>query len=148
MVAARMASEFRDVLTREECAAELGGGRSLALGGEHTLTVDAHAGLLHIKRADGVPTLTIRITEGGPVLSFHDSLQIQAAGIVGIEGQTVAIRGREGVQIESGGNTSIVAKGDFSSVADAQSIRARLGDVEVKANDDVRLRGERIKLNC
>ena len=32
--------------------------------------------------------------------------------------------------------------------ARAQAITARLGDVSVKANDDVRLNGERVRLNC
>jgi hypothetical protein len=104
--------------------------------------------LLTITRANGSPALLIRITESGPVLEFQGSLQIRAEGIVGIEGQRVGIVGREGVAIESGGDACIRVAGELRSEAEAHSIRARLGDVEVKANDDVRLRAERIRLNC
>lgn len=39
-------------------------------------------------------------------------------------------------------------EGDIATRAREQVIEARLGDVRVKANDDVKLNGERIRLNC
>ncbi len=131
-----------------EHAGARGSDSSLSLAGGHCLAIDAGARVLQITRANGSAALTIRITESGPVLEFHESLQIRAAGIVGIEGQRVHICGREGLLLESGRDASIAVAGELRSEAEAHSIRARLGDVEVKANDDVRLRAERIRLNC
>ena len=60
----------------------------------------------------------------------------------------VAIHGREGVAITTDGDVAIVAAGDLETRARTQTIAAELGDVRVVANDDVRLTGERIRMNC
>jgi hypothetical protein len=41
-----------------------------------------------------------------------------------------------------------VADGDLKTEARIQEIRARLGNVNVSANDDVRIDGERVMVNC
>ena len=42
----------------------------------------------------------------------------------------------------------VEAVGDVKSAGRSQEIVADLGDVRVKANDDVRLNGERVRCNC
>jgi hypothetical protein len=106
------------------------------------------ASVLRICGADGRVTLSIEVTESGPVLCFEGGLEVRAKGELDFEAQRVAIRGREGVRIESGGDAHIRAQGDLNSEGREQNVRARLGNVNVKANDDVKLRGERIRLNC
>jgi hypothetical protein len=96
----------------------------------------------------GEVTLTIRVTPAGPILQCQGGLKVEATGPLELAGQSVAIRGTEGVTIESGGDAQIEVAGDLSTTARIQHIQARLGNVNVKANDDVRLRGERIRLNC
>jgi hypothetical protein len=96
----------------------------------------------------GQVTLSIRITPAGPILQCQGGLKVEATGPLELAGRSVAIRGLEGVTIESGGDAQIDVAGDLSTTARIQHIQARLGNVNVKANDDVRLRGERIRLNC
>jgi hypothetical protein len=96
----------------------------------------------------GEVQFSLRVTPAGPVLRFERGLKIEASGELELAGRRVAIRGEAGVSIESGGDAAISVAGDLSSSARIQNIRARLGNVNVKANDDVRLRGERIRLNC
>jgi hypothetical protein len=123
---------------------------TLDLPGRQRLLVEREpdASVLRIFGSDGRVTLSIEVTESGPVLCFEGGLEVRASGALDFAAQRVAIRGREGVRIESGGDAHIRAEGDLHSEARVQNVRARLGNVNVKANDDVKLRGERIRLNC
>lgn len=123
-------------------ALELTGGQRLVLvRGEEEDIVRLHA-------PTGEITFTLRVTPAGPVLHFAAGLAIEAAGPIALAGQRVAIRGDEGISIESGGDATIAVAGDLSSEARIQNIRARLGNVNLHANDDVKLKGERVRLNC
>ena len=81
---------------------------------------------------DGATLLVVRITEDGPVVKFEGHLKLEAG--------RVSIHGREGVVISS--------DGDLESRARIQNITADLGNVNIKANDDVKLNGERVMMNC
>jgi hypothetical protein len=105
--------------------------------------------VLHVIGSSGQVSLTIQLTAEGPVLRFDGlDLRIEAGGDLAIGARQLRLHGREGVAISSGGDASIRAAGVLDSEATIQNIRARLGNVNVKANDDVGLRGERIRLNC
>jgi hypothetical protein len=104
---------------------------------------------LKLLSRDGQLRLSIKITEEGPVLRFEGpSLTVESSGDLAVNVQRLLLHGREGVAISSGADASVYAVGDLKSEARIQDITARLGNVNVKANDDVRLRGERIRLNC
>jgi uncharacterized protein (DUF2345 family) len=96
---------------------------------------------------EGETAFTLRLTEHGPVLSFEHGLTIETRGTLGLEARQVDIRGSEGVSIRSGGDAAIDVAGELTTAAHTQHVCARVGNVNVKANDDVRLNGERIKLN-
>jgi large exoprotein involved in heme utilization and adhesion len=120
---------------------ELVGGQQLVVerGGEtDVITLVAPSGDI---------TFSLRVTPGGPVLRFERGLTIEASGELELAGRRVAIRGEDSVSIESGGDAAIEVAGDLSTSARIQNIRARLGNVNVKANDDVKVVGERILLN-
>ncbi len=123
---------------------------SVALAGGHRLVIEATAqgSLVRLTGGCGATLITLQVTEQGPVLQFDGPLTIAAAGDLALEGERVGIRGRSGVAISSGGDLRTVASGDLVSEARTQTIRSKLGDVDIKANDDVRLKGERIRLNC
>jgi hypothetical protein len=128
--------------TQELVRHDLVGGQQLCIerGGD--------ADVVTLVAPGGEIQFSLHVTPAGPVLRFERGLKIEASGELELAGRRVAIRGEAGVTIESGGDAAISVAGDLSSSARVQNIRARLGNVNVKANDDVRLRGERIRLNC
>ena len=88
---------------------------------------DAEEGgeLVTIRSPSGTVELEVRLTERGPVLRFEAaSLELEAKG-------TIRTRCKA-----------------FEVVAEDAEITATRGDVAIRANDDVRLNGERVKLNC
>jgi hypothetical protein len=95
----------------------------------------------------GVP-LRVELGPGGPVLVLGSGLTIAVAGELAFDAQRVAIHGRDGIHLRSEGDVTIESDGDLVTRAREQVIEARLGDVRVKANDDVKVAGERIRLNC
>ena len=98
---------------------------------------------------DGQVQLSIVVTPAGPVLKIEGlQLLIQASGSLAIDAEQVAIRGRKGVFIDSGSNVRLSAASDMELEASVNNIKATLGNVNILANDDVKLNGERIKLNC
>jgi hypothetical protein len=120
------------------------------VAGQHLLIEQLpERNLLQIVGPDGQARFSLEITRDGPVLRFdRGGLTIRAAGPLAIDAEAVAIHGREGVAITSGGDALIAARGDLESRARIQNLTAVLGNVNIRANDDVKLDGERIRMNC
>ncbi|HEY0134349.1 MAG TPA: hypothetical protein VGB85_09725 [Nannocystis sp.] len=113
-------------------------------------------GVLSIKAPDGRVFLKITLGADGPMVELQSaSLSVAARGELTLDCQKLAINAAEGVAIRSGGDIVQVAQGDVRVVAGgvidseghAQNLRARRGDVQLTANDDVALDGERVRLN-
>ena len=119
---------------------ELPGGQCLEL------RVDGDDSILSIN-ASGTTVISIRITKHGAELIFEDGIQLRTQGNLTLDGDYVTLHAREELRLESDGEVNICAKGDLHTEGRIQNIRAKLGNVNVKANDDVKLRAERILLN-
>jgi hypothetical protein len=105
--------------------------------------------LVQLLDAEGRLALSIEVTKDGPVLQLDGSqLTIRATGDLAIEAEHLKLHGRKGVLLASDQDVDVRAVGDLNSRARIQNITADLGNVNVKANDDVKLQGERIKMNC
>lgn len=116
-------------------------------GGQHLqLSFDGDDTILKVN-ATGKTLVSIRVTKEGAELSFEDGLQLRTQGNLSLDGDRVTFRAREELRLESEGEVNISAKGDLNTEGRIQNIRAKLGNVNVKANDDVKLRAERILLN-
>jgi hypothetical protein len=112
---------------------------------ERTPTED----LVRILAPSGAPVLTLVVREGGIELRLEaGSIALRTEGDLALEARSISLHGREGVTIESGGDARFAAKGSLVQEAARQRIRAHLGDVDVRANDDVKIDGERIRMNC
>ncbi len=98
--------------------------------------------------SSGATVVSIRLTDQGAELLFEDGLKMRAEGQLTLDGDKVTIRASEELLLESGGEAHLKIEGDLYSEARVQNIRATLGNVNLKANDDVKLRAERILLNC
>jgi hypothetical protein len=118
--------------------------------GQHVLILQrtATGGTLSLVAADGSQPIEIEITPAGPILRLRSGLAVSVAGPISVSAQALTIQATEQLTLTSGGALDIEAAGDLTTTAEAQTISARLGDVRVQANDDVVLRGERVKMNC
>ena len=120
----------------------------LALG-DHAVVVERHAGggVLKLIAADGNLPLEISITQEGAVLRLGRGLTVSLAGALNLQVESLAVNARSGIAIDSGGGLHLHAGGDVVTSGEGQTIVARKGNVDVTANDDVALQGERIKMN-
>lgn len=110
------------------------------------LRTDGDDSILSIN-ASGKTVVNIRITKQGAELIFEDGIRMRTQGNLTLDGDRVTFRAREDLKLESDGDVSICARGDLHTEGRIQNIHAKLGNVNVKANDDVKLRAERILLN-
>lgn len=124
---------------------------TIELIGQQALVVESADGadLLKIVARDGKVRLAIAITADGPVLELGGrGVTIRSSGPLAIDAERIALHGRSALQLSTGGDATIRVDGDLTTVARIQNISASLGNVNVKANDDVRLNGERVMMNC
>jgi hypothetical protein len=124
---------------------------SLQLVGDQQLVIEDHGdrNRIFFRGPDGRVSLSIEVTANGPILRFDGpGLAIETTGPLAINAETLSLHGRQGLTLSSGGDAGIQIAGSLESSARIQTIRAELGDVCLKANDDVRLIGERVLLNC
>ena len=116
----------------------------------------AEKNVVQIKAPDGRICLDIKITPQGPVVEINSvSLKVAAQGDLAFACRNLEISAENRIALRSkgdlvqtaGGDIAVEAQGSIETEAFSQSIKARLGDIELDANDDVMLDGERIRLN-
>jgi hypothetical protein len=104
---------------------------------------------LRLIDARGVISLKIRLSPDGPVIEVGGgSVALKLEGDLAIGARRLLLHGSEGVEISSDADVSITAGENIASRAKRQDLTATLGDVRVYANDDVKIDGERIRMNC
>ncbi len=113
--------------------------------------------VLTVSAVDGRVELSVRFTAAGPVLSFEAAgLRLGSPGEITVACERFRVEATESVVLHSAGNIEAAADGEAVMRAGgatrveghAVEVRSRRGSLDLKANDDVRVRGERIKLNC
>ena len=123
----------------------------------NTLIVDKLSGELKLLGKHQTLQLVIRIKNEGLEVDINASqLNIHAAEELTLSSKKVNIAASEQLNIETPGNLVMeIGKdcltqvaGTNKNIAQTQRIVADLGNVELKANDDIRLDGERVLLNC
>lgn len=98
---------------------------------------------------DGRIKLEVMLTENGCVLRLEGAgLAIETEGDLAIHAGRLAFHAQDAIEIASGGDAHVRAGGDLELSARVQTIVSELGNVTIRANDDVRIDGERILLNC
>jgi hypothetical protein len=118
--------------------------------------VDADRRVLRLTAPDGRVCLKIALLPEGPAVELSAvALSVATDRDLTIDCERFAVNARSDLLLVAGGNVAADAGGDMSLRADgelateavAQRHRARLGNVDLLANDDVSLEGERIRLN-
>ena len=82
----------------------------------------------------GEVLLEVALTAAGPVLRFHAAqVQLDCQGSFKVRCESFEVQTEGDIVQQAGGGISL---------------EARRGNVDVRANDDVNLNGERVRLNC
>lgn len=116
--------------------------KTLELIGNQALHLqeEENAQLLQIVGQDGLVSLSIRITEQGPVLYIEGSrLSIYAEKSIALDAEELHLHGRKKLRLSS---DEII-----ESEAIQQKHVSNLGNYDIYANDDVVIDGERIMMN-
>ena len=124
------------------------------------LQLDSHDPLgdrITLYNPEGKIELQIVLSEKGPILQFQTAdLHIHSIGRIQLECEDFQIHAHHEIkQISEGnfhqqvaGNTSVEVKGDFQTEARMCSLTATRGNINLNANDDIKMKSERILLNC
>ena len=141
-------SEYQDVEFNAQQGKQTDDYQEIALNAGQTLSVrqDSQGTLLSVN-ASGGTMVSLRITAAGAEVLLGNGCAIRSSGDMTLEADALTLRAKEQLNIESGGDAELKVKGDFSSWARIQTLRSTLGNVNIKANDDVKVRAERICLN-
>ncbi len=92
--------------------------------------------------------LTVNVTARQLNINAMDELNLSARKINIEAAEQVSIRTTGNLVQKVSNNSSLEVGGTNKSIAMEQKLVAKLGNVEIKANDDIVIEGERIKLNC
>lgn len=86
--------------------------------------------------------LEVTLTPAGPLLRFRAAaVEMDCKGSFKVRCEDFEVHAAGHIVQEAGGDLVQSAGGDAS-------IEARRGEARLKANDDVKLNGERVRLNC
>ena len=138
------------MIVEKEQRLSLAGGQTLVLTRSgHSIGPLPAEDLLQIIGPQGRPSVIIRVGEhgtsvelaGGPVVLSVD-------GDLRIEADRLQLHARDRLSLSSGHDAELVVEESLTTIAKRQSVTSTRGDVRILANDDVRLDGERIRMNC
>ena len=127
------------------------------LSNGNALFIDTQKEEIKITDKNKKVQLVITINESGLVIDINAAqLNINAEEELNLTGKKINIKATDQLHIKSAGNLVQQIEKDVLSevggtnkmLAAVQKITATLGEVVIKANDDVILNGERVKLNC
>jgi hypothetical protein len=125
----------------------------IELRGRQRLTIIRDSGrgedVLHLEAGDGTTTLLVRVGPGGTQVELGAaSLALRVQGELAIDAGRIALHAREGLSLTTGGNFVMRSGAALAIEAVEQKLVATRGDISLYANDDVKVDGERIRMNC
>jgi hypothetical protein len=112
--------------------------------------------LIELVAPGGELCLSIRLSAAGPIVEVRAaSLKVATQGDISLDCERFAVNAREDIALVSSGGIVHDAHGDLvlrsdaeiATEAEGQQHRARRGNIDIQANDDVMLDGERVVLN-
>lgn len=138
------------MIVEKEQRLSLAGGQTLVLtrSGHPTGPLPAED-LLQIVGPQGRPTIVIRVGDHGTSVELAGGpVVLNVDGDLRIEADRLQLHARDRLSLSSAQNAEIAVGESLTTTAKRQSVTSTRGDVSILANDDVRLDGERIRMNC
>lgn len=106
-------------------------------------------GTVVVRAADGTARLTLTIFAGEILLDcVSGATRLRIAGALTVDADRVQLSATNDMTLHCGGDLTLSAGGRIDAVAQRVSLEATLGDALITANDDVRIEGERIRMNA
>jgi hypothetical protein len=132
--------------------------QSVVLPSGRSIEVQSEPGadVLRFRAPNGECVLTIHLTDAGPVVRVAAAaLEVTASKRLSLDCEEFRLHASGGASIDVGGDLQEhvggsvhrVTRGDAISEAQHVRVDARPGGIELRANDDVRVTGERVLLN-
>ena len=104
---------------------------------------------LELKAPDGRVCVRIHLREGGPDVEIEAAnLSVAAKGALQLTAKDVSIAASGDFNLHAGGAMTLAAEGAVVLRGHDHHLEATHGDIHLDANDDVRVDGERIRLNA
>lgn len=121
----------------------------LSSGRRAVFTDRAKEEQLVVTSPNGRVELSVRFGESGPILSFGAAgIRLESSSEIAVRCSAFRVEAVDEIRFSTDGDIVQEIAGKASLEAHTVDVRSRRGNVNVKANDDVRLLGERVKLNC
>lgn len=117
---------------------------------------NGESGEIYLRAPDGTMCVSIEVTEKGPLIKLSGvDLSICAQNRIDMNCRDLNVNAENGIMMRTQGiirldsdhEINVNAKERITTKASIQEHTSAVGDYQVKANDDVRLDGERIRLN-
>ena len=136
-----MKTSNQSSIQQSPTATPLNHGRQLSIRVAQSNAEGDLSDLLEIRSATGELELAIEVGPTGP------RLRVRAVDIELCAEKTLTMR-CETLEVTARGAASIAAGALLALAGDDVRVQAETGEVAIRANDDVDVRGERIRLNC
>lgn len=134
----------------QDVAVHAGDGEvALGLGWSAALEARSRGATLRLAHPEqGLVAVEITITAQGPVIRASAAvLEIDSAKSVTVRCEDFTVEAKRGIDLRAPEITQ-EATGTIRAEGHAVEIEARAEDVRIQANDDVKVLGERVLLNC
>lgn len=123
---------------------------------DHTIAIDEDRGSIAISAPSGPALLEITLTPAGPLVRLSGAeVEINAPKRIALTTDRFELAAKEAelriagdLHEEVGGDVHRSAEGTSSLVGRDVRLTAPVGEITLDANDDVDVRGERVRLNC
>lgn len=104
---------------------------------------------LMLRGPDGLARLVLHVDAQEVVIEpFGARVRVRGAGALSVDVPELQVSARTAMTLHSEGVLSLSSAERVEVKAPALDLQATRGDVEITANDDVRLEGERIRMNA
>ena len=143
-------------MTEHDTTIQLPHGRQLSLDAVDPTDPSDESRVLTIADPLGAIELEIVLGPNGPLVRVSASaLELRTTGSLSLECERFQVDAREGIELRSNGDLVQSVAGDVSTKAGGAlscegkslRLRARRGEAQIEAHDDVRIDGERVLLN-
>jgi hypothetical protein len=122
----------------------------LTLGSGYRIAVRSEGGeTLELEAPDGRVCLRVKLHPDGPAVELEAaSLAISARGELRLGAKDITLAAERSIAVTAGADLTVASEQSLTLRGRDQHLESTHGDIHIDANDDVRVDGERVRLNA